>query len=619
MHLSKQLILWPCVALAAAMAACGSSSDAPPSAVPGAASPDGGVDEAGAPLVDLRADTNRNGVVDMEDPTEDDGEETWDKQHGAIFLANIDDDSLRCARTTRTSDVDLAACNDAADDVVNGDDDALDLAPLQVRAWPAAPDGTIGSITVSAAAQPYVRLFVVDGGAYAVYDPTTDTFTAAQLRAGVRLALEGKDIVRDPARWDGYVDLTLTVTAPGAATGKDVVRMRVAPVITQHHLMQEQQVFASHLKGDPDSNAFWSDLTAATTAAQLKLNDLATDDFWIQDLFEVGYAAMPAKEGMQTMRVVYRSANLENPGSKTNPLRSAGKVVFTALRGKDVAGIAQYDPASSPEMDSLNSFGNTETIPPYSLGADSYPLGRLLQGNVATMHPDLTMVRMLAAQKLQPPVYIDTSWLLVGHVDETTSFVKAPSPRGWALLLNDPSMAKKMLEDQVAAGNGAVQMFVGLQDYVDPMANTPTMKSATRTISEVLADADVMATSQSAALHVDNQLAVLKKETGLADSEIVRVPYLHFTVGGAALAYQVGTVNGISLSDTLWAAATPHGPQINGKDIMKDQLETALGNLGISVKWVEDWAIYHIDMGEIHCGSNSFRKIPELKWWETGR
>src|SRR5512137_608250 len=109
------------------------------------------------PIVDLRADVNRNGTVDLTDPTEDLNEDTWDAKHGAIFLANIDDDQSRCPKSG--TDVSLAACNDAADEVTNGPDDELDLAPLRTVPWPGAPADAVGSIAVSEKAKPHVRLF----------------------------------------------------------------------------------------------------------------------------------------------------------------------------------------------------------------------------------------------------------------------------------------------------------------------------------------------------------------------------------------------------------------------------------------------------------------------------
>jgi len=62
-------------------------------------------------------------------------------------------------------------------------------------------------------------------------------------------------------------------------------------------------------------------------------------------------------------------------------------MVFTVFRGKDVAGIQQFNPTHNLDMDSLNSNGNLETIPPYSNGGIDYPLGRLFRGSIPTFIP----------------------------------------------------------------------------------------------------------------------------------------------------------------------------------------------------------------------------------------
>jgi len=151
---------------------------------------------------------------------------------------------------------------------------------------------------------------------------------------------------------------------------------------------------------------------------------------------------MPSPTGQHVIRVAYRSANVYGTGKY--PLRPAGRIVFTGLRGKDFAGIQQVDMAYDPngQADSLDSFGNTETIPPYTLNGVSYPLGRVLRGSIPTFAPDPSFTKMLNAQAVQPMVTIDTSWLLVGHVDETISFIPANTPRGWKMLVNDPALAK---------------------------------------------------------------------------------------------------------------------------------------------------------------------------------
>ena len=86
-----------------------------------------------------------------------------------------------------------------------------------------------------------------------------------------------------------------------------------------------------------------------------------------------------------------------------------------------------FDVKHSPEMDSLNSFGNTETVPPFEKDGISYPFGRVIRGSVKSWFPDPTFAKMIHSQGQQPEILVDTSWLLVGHIDETISFVKAPT------------------------------------------------------------------------------------------------------------------------------------------------------------------------------------------------
>ena len=510
----------------------------------------------------------------------------------------------------------------------HGDSDAKDLAPIAVHAWAGAPDGTTATLSVDDAAAPHVHLFIQRGGALTYFDQTMDAIQTDELRAGATLAIEATDIVRDSSMWDGYATITLTI---GAKT--DAVKLRVAPVLTEHHLSTENRVFVTSFESDPGSVALRQTLDdginqvetdGGADASGSLVYEISGDetiggnaiyaDQWAQDFFEVGYMSMPSAGGMQhVIDVYYRSANVQ--GSDPNdPLRTAGKVVFTKFRGPDAAGVQAFDFNHDPSMDSLNSFGNLETIPPYTLAGTSYPVGRVFRGSVASLHPDPVFEKMIESQAVQPPVYIDTSWLYVGHVDETISFIKAKSPRGWAVLVNDAALAKQMLQDQVTAGNGAVQMFAG-ENWID---NNNVETPAAISISDVLADTSVMSESQSSAAHVDSQIATLKKEAGLDDTEIIHIPYLHEPVQGLSLAYMPGTVNGLYFKDNAFAAPDPHGPVINGKDIFKDQMETALAPLGISVVWVEDWDLYHRLAGEVHCGTNSRRDVGDATWWTSG-
>jgi protein-arginine deiminase len=556
-------------------------------------------------VADLRGDNNRDGVVSFDDASDDDGEDSWDDKHGAIFLANIDDDEKTC--DVDADDVDLPSCNDAADEIVNGADDALDLARMKTKPWAEAPETAVGAITFTATDS--VRLFKVVGEEYLPV-ASGDALTRDEIVAGVELAIEAKDIVRNTTVWDGFVDVTLAVTV-GEASASDTVRLRVAPVITYHHLLPAEETFVSSFRSSGNA-ALRSDLTAIAKSIGVDApTPLAELDPWAQDFFETAFMSMPGPNGKQhVIRVALRSANVYEPKSVKNPLREAGRVAFK-MRGKDVAAVQQFDLKHDMNADSLNSFGNLETIPPYTFEGKSYPLGRVLRGSIKSFAPDLSFTRMMEAQGAQPPVYVDTSWLLVGHVDETISFVKAPNTRGWVLLVNDPKMAADMLTKASTDGHGAEKMFVGQQWEEGDNAEV--------SIDGALADQDVMGASSEAIVEVAAQIKKLKDETGLTDAEIVKIPFLHMPIQGASIAYQPGIVNGLYMTDKDFVAPKPHGPVIDGKDLFEEALTNALAPLGVKAHFAEDWDDYHRMLGEVHCGTNATRAIPTAKWWESGK
>ena len=94
-----------------------------------------------------------------------------------------------------------------------------------------------------------------------------------------------------------------------------------------------------------------------------------------------------------------------------------------------------------------NYGGNIEVGAP----TKNAPLGKLVVGNARldenseTMDPDI--LRFLEAQRQQPLVEINTSWLMVGHVDEVLTFVpNRRSPTGAAILRASPGLARDILE-----------------------------------------------------------------------------------------------------------------------------------------------------------------------------
>lgn len=121
-------------------------------------------------------------------------------------------------------------------------------------------------------------------------------------------------------------------------------------------------------------------------------------------------------------------------------------VVLAGLRGVDpfpdtllgpdvaVARVAEPRPLAGGDA-WADWYGNLMAAP----ATEAWPRGRVIYGrNVLTgaeFHP--AAIGFLAAQRAQPPIWIDTSWLLIKHVDEIVAFLPGRDGRG-CLVVVDP-------------------------------------------------------------------------------------------------------------------------------------------------------------------------------------
>ncbi|WP_276322841.1 protein-arginine deiminase domain-containing protein [Streptomyces sp. F001] len=609
---------------------------------------------AAEPLrVDLRADVNRDGRVDLTDGTDTAGEDTWSVARGAVFLPNIDDDSKRCPTTgpggRPLSDAKLAACNDASDKKVNGSADAADLA--RVRSVPIRnlPSDAEGSVKVTKGAA-QTRVFVKRNGAWKPVTSQTRV-TRAELRAGVEFGVEGKDVIRDSAQWDGRVAIRLKV-ASSAGTASDSVTLRAAPLLTHHALQSTQQLMVTKVRGnDPwakTQRKFVKELENESRAAGIT-KPLVTfekyGDIWAQDFVEPAYLNMTGPDGRQrTMRVMLRSAQD----------REAGRELYEKVRGPNI-GVVQAKGRDMQRWETLNSFGNLETIPPHAQGGKSFPAGRIIMGerkDGSGVRPSKEIRTLLKSQGLQDPLLLDTSWLHVGHVDEFVQFLPADTPRGWRIGVADPEAGLRLLRDAQRGGHGAAKMF--------SVPGFDGAQAPKETIDQALASRHLVGDNEMAARKIAANLGILKRETGVTDGEIVRVPALYTRgmetgdegtrmpllrrLGGSAAteaaethgqqrfldraasaapapgtvmtsAYVPGAVNGILLSRDRYLAPRQWGPVIGGKDIFTEAVTAAYTRAGMKVSYVDDWYTYHVGMGEIHCGTNTLRDA-SAAWWK---
>ncbi|NUR98100.1 MAG: hypothetical protein HOV67_22950, partial [Kribbellaceae bacterium] len=282
--------------------------------------------------------------------------------------------------------------------------------------------------------------------------------------------------------------------------------------------------------------------------------------------------------------------------------RPSGRLLYRDLRGPDVGIVQELAGTAAPGLDDLlNMGGNIESLPPYA----GYPHGRIVYGS-GERHPDAGFITMVTGQGYQPPVVVDTSWLMIGHADETTHVVRADNARGWTLAVADPRLAARLLRDVQRQGGGNTRLFADTNSKYKP------------TVDELLGAG--LPGNEDAARHIDDQLKILLKATGLRASELVRLPVIFDRVPGYGLlkAMSPGLTNGLSVSARSFAAPDPHGPRLHGRDVFKQATERALQHNGVQVHWVEDFFWAHLGGGEVHCATNALRDTSGTTPWWSG-
>ena len=583
-------------------------------------------------------------MVDIEGDSDLLERATWTADRGALFLANIADTDQRCSSTITdsTPNDQLDKCHDASDNVLRN---PKFLAPLRTLPVTELSSAATGSISVTGTgAEDKVRIFVKAGSEWE-FVMSNHTFTAEELADGLELGIDARD-VRRPNVWDGKATVQFSVT-DGAKTASDEVALRVAPVLTHHHAQEAERVFST-AQNYPIQNKYNEDLDINVADAGISEPVFHFQrDIWTQDFFEPGYSSIPGPDGPIVLRIMIRSSQSGRP---------AGRQIFQFLRNENV-GAVQYLASGG----TLDSTGNLETIPPYTHDGKSYPAGRVIMGTYETERP--YMLEFLEAQETQVPLELDTAWLIVGHVDEFLQFLPADNERGWVLMADDPMAGLDILKTASEAGHGDEPAFSRPQFPSDGGSCVPD-----RTIDEELARPNMQSLNELAAERIAGNIEILKRETGLTQEEIIRVPAIFYDwentdstrpcaaealsssaasrvnsvtanddghapnileavdVQGSRLnrrqdipetqlvAYYPGTINGVVMSDSFYLSPNPWGPVIDGEDIFAKAVTAAYEKAHYNVTYMDDWFSHHIGLGEIHCGTNTWRNT-DTPWW----
>lgn len=399
--------------------------------------------------------------------------------------------------------------------------------------------------------------------------------------------------------WNTRAELTVTDLTLGDEVTVDLV---AAPLLLSHHLQPHVEraivMEISERVGGDWNNADMLDDYAAVLGDRLTRISASTYDFdvWVQDEFEFASLIAPDQE----MDVVF------------DTLRDRGlrKFAQDALVVPDVARVVVgFGAASSQDYG-----GNIEISPPVVVAGTHYPYGRIYWGSVRGFAVNSDVQDFFAAQRVQAPFLLDTSWLCVGHIDEVQTIIPDPAaPKGFKLWISDTDAGWALL------------------DAMDP--GTPLPKYAGNTAYATIGDI-----TESAALrdlnrqaqtdHLDPMLTTLMAELGLDESDVVRIPALFERVDGCAGglgALMPGTTNLNVVDDEDGAPvlliADPF-LRADVRDPESDPLIVAVRAVlpdGVEAVFVDDFAVYHLGIGEVHCGTQTEREAPPADWWATAR
>jgi protein-arginine deiminase len=517
----------------------------------------------GSSALMILGDTNRDGQITEADRRDRD---RWSWASGVLMLANVDDDD----RDGRI---------DAADQRVNGAEDANDLAIATIT-LPANVDPAWSvTVEVNLESRLAVNLFQQVDGDWQFLDPSRPlplTLPPGPDPPPLTLGIEAKQFAQ--TNWSGMTRLTVRLQdAQRRTLATDTLALHVSPWLMLPNSARTTDLYIG--VGYYDNDQMRSQLESILPRLGVTLHEYESDqwqDMWTQDMMEIGYQEMPGHPGMH---VVLQS----NRGGDRYP---------RTLLAPNVGYITVGEPRALNVADELADwFGNLEVTPPIP----GFPLGRAYYGrNTKTgveLHP--MIVDFLRRQGIQQPLWFDTSWLLIKHVDELISFVPAPEGQPY-VLVHDMNDGIRLLEELQAAGAG------------DEWIGEPPI-----TVNEALATYRGLAPRMQRSI-LDRIIRTVTDDLKLDEDRIIRLPVV-FTGTRNASTLWSNSVNSVFVNGTL-ILGDPHAPNIQGEDSVQRVIRQRLARARIRVEFVDDRP-YQANHGNVHCATNTKRNPQRPHFW----
>ena len=496
-----------------------------------------------------------------------------------IILPNVDDDD-----SDGVPDFEARSLDGAVED---------DLLQVRVKPDVALPEGAVLRAEVPEPWTQFIRILTADP-VDRMFRPIPNPLRlnpGDAGRNGVGVAVESSAFA-GPGR-DGTVQILFRFeTRDGAPISRQTVTCAVAPFLMSSGLDPADAVHVVRTKA---TERFVNDLEPLTASANVRLlafedARLPERDMWIQDATEIGYAT----DGQRLMHVALHG----------NRGRELDDLFATAFLGRN-SGVIHPGGFRGRDAEWIDWFGNLEVSPPLAVGNRAYPRGSIYavrQGD-RSMHPDV--ISFLEAQKIQAPVlWLDTSWLVIGHVDEVVSWVPSKVGRSYRMLVPSPRLALEILRRAEKDAPGCLLNRGTRRD------DTEAGELADAPVAQVLNDLTVLAGQEFVQNKIDAARRTLQAELGIADADIIEIPVLFGTSPGRFEgrydALTTNMVNSLLVGETF-IVPDPHGPVVNGKDVLLQAVRDRLEPLGCKVVAIDDFYPYHRYGGEVHCGTNATR------------
>ncbi|MGK7922155.1 MAG: protein-arginine deiminase domain-containing protein [Trichodesmium sp.] len=515
-----------------------------------------------SPGFTMYGDTNRDGQLDHSDKSD---REKWSLSEGALMLFNNDDDNG-----------DLIP--DWRDEKVNGETDEADLAIVNIQLAENYRDAQI-YISTDTDASNYINVFQkTEFG----WQPVDISGTEALIpKEKIVLGVEAKQFAdRD---WKGIVNLKAIAEKNGRQIASDSIQIGVVPWLMSPNTAPVKEL---HVSDRGFSNQEFIDKIREIiekTGATAKINPGGTT--WMQDTKEIGYVQFPSQGEMRNINMVLKA---NRPGENDQYARTLLKEDF-----------GWFEVGKPRQLDPLNrwadAYGNLEVTPPLP----GYPMGRIYYGKAGEvgMNPDI--IDFIKAQKIQgPPVDIDTSWLMIRHVDEIISFI--PDKFGKPLMLIvSPEAGVKLLEElnQQGYGQAAINRGLGTQTTVRGALRNPKLIQHNLYLQRE---------------KLNPLIEKLKQEFNLNDEQIIQVPAMF---GYSGYAWWPNMVNSVVINGEL-LVSNPGGALINGRDYTQEKFRRLVANSGLNINFMDD-QYYQELRGNVHDATNTTRLGENNPFWES--